>query len=587
MIALRGWPPHAGVCSVALPPGWVLLLGALLLPLMPRRIRSAAFLVFPILALALLSQVPDGKGLSVAFMNYELVLCQADRLSRVFGAIFGLIAFIGGLYAFHVRRPAERMAALGYAGGALGVAFAGDYLTLFIHWEIMAISSTYLIWARETRESEAAGVRYLVVHLVGGVLMLAGILLRLHHTGSLLLTPLPPSTDLSSLLILASVALNAAVPPLHAWLADAYPKASVTGAVFMSALTTKSAVYVLARVFPGWEVLTLFGVAMALYGVFYAVLANDIREILAYHIISQVGYMVAGVGMGTPMALNGATAHAFCHILYKALLFMGAGAVLHTTGRSKLTELGGLARAMPWALALYMIGAFSISGFPLFNGFISKSMVVAAAAEAHRDTVVLLLNLASIGTFLHTGLKLPYFTWFGPPRGIQPGPTPMGMFLGMGLAAACCILLGVAPSLLYQHLPYPAHFKPYTPAHLVETAQLLLFTFFGFWMFRRYLAGEPTVTLDTDWFYRGPARVVCGVLVVSVDRAFDLFDRWALLIVRALAAFARNPLRLLPPFASDTDYSPDRCRPSTQRLLACVLLAFVLLSLWGLYRLAL
>jgi multicomponent Na+:H+ antiporter subunit D len=281
--------------------------------------------------------------------------------------------------------------------------------------------------------------------------------------------------------------------------------------VFLSAFTTKAAVYVLARGFGGYEVLVWVGVVMALYGVVYAVVENDIRRLLGYHIISQVGYMVAGVGVGTADAINGATAHAFAHILYKGLLLMGAGAVLQATARSKLTELGGLARSMPIVLILYLVGAFSISSVPLFSGFVSKELVVEAAALDGRGAVVQLLKLASVGTFLHTGLKLPYFTWYGPRRDLTPAPIPWTMYVAMGLTAAINVAIGVQPSLLYDVLPFPVDYEPYTAAKVVETIQLLTFTGFGFWLLLEKVGGEPTVTLDTDWLYRGLPRMATAV----------------------------------------------------------------------------
>ncbi len=307
-------------------------------------------------------------------------------------------------------------------------------------------------------------------------------------------------------LILAGFLLNAAVPPLNAWLTDAYPEATVTGAVFMSAFTTKTAVYVLARAFPGIELLVWLGTVMALYGVIYAVLENDCRRLLAYHIVSQVGYMVAGIGIGTELAVNGATSHAFAHILYKGLLFMGAGAVIYVTGRRKLTELGGLYKAMPLTVALYMIGAFAISAFPFFSGFVSKSMVVAAAGQDHRALVMLALTMASSGTFLHTGLKLPYYMFFGTDRGLQAREPPGNMLAAMGMAAALCIAIGVFPGPLYALLPYPVVFEPYTGVHVTESLGILMFTALGFVIFLRALDPENTISLDTDWFYRKGAR---------------------------------------------------------------------------------
>jgi multicomponent Na+:H+ antiporter subunit D len=417
-------------------------------------------------------------------------------------------------------------------------------------------------------------------HVFGGGLLFAGILAHTVETGSILMEPITARNALSSWLILAGIALNAAAVPLHAWLSDAYPKATVTGAVFLSALTTKTAVYALLRVFPGWEILIYLGVIMALYGVVFAVLANDIREILAYHIISQVGYMVTGAGIGTEMAINGASAHAFSHILYKALLFMGAGAVIQTTGKSKLTELGGLAQKQPLILWLYMIGAFSISGFPLFNGFVSKTMVMAAAGATHNYSALLLLLLASVGTFLHTGLKLPYGTWFGEDRGISPIPLPRNMYFGMAVAAFFCILHGIMPGLLYDLLPYKVDYAPYTIPHIIETSQILIFTFIAFWIFRKAVAGEVGITLDVDWFYRRPAKWVQRICLEDLETAFNKVEALLTDTVRKLALLSYNPGAIFDVSAGGKNFSPDTYRPALQLLIILALFGFVLISFW-------
>ncbi len=565
------------------PPALVLIAGAILLPLLPRGFRSSFALLVPLLALTLVWSAPSGDHFTLKLMDYPLVVYKVDRLSRLFGMIFSLITVIGCLFAFHVREAMKQSAALLYAAGAVGVTFAGDFITLFVFWELMSLPSTYLIWARGTRESQKAGMRYLMFHVFGGGLLLAGILAHVSETGSIGVEQLAAGHALSSWLILAGVCLNAAVVPLHAWLPDAYPRATVTGAVFLSALTTKTAVYVLLRVFPGWEILIILGVLMALYGVVFAVLANDIREILAYHIISQVGYMVAGAGIGTEMAINGASAHAFSHILYKALLFMGAGAVLHTTGKSKLTELGGLGKKQPLVLWLYMIGAFSISGFPLFNGFISKSIVIAAAGAAHHQTAMLLLLLASVGTFLHTGLKLPYGTWFGKDRGLSPTTPPRNMVLAMAAAAFFCTLYGVMPGLLYDMLPYKVHFAPYTLPHLVETSQILIFTFAAFWIFRAKVSGEAGITLDVDWFYRRPATWVQHIFLEDLEAAFNRVEAFMADAVRKLARLSSNPMNLFSGSAGEENFKPDHYRPALQTLIILALISFILLSSWGFF----
>lgn len=347
----------------------------------------------------------------------------------------------------------------------------------------------------------------------------------------------------------------------------------------MSAFTTKSAVYVLLRVYPGWEILIWFGIAMSLYGVVYAVLANDIRQILAYHIISQVGYMVAGVGIGTEMALNGTAAHAFSHILYKSLLFMGAGAVLYSTGKSKLTELGGIASKMKVTVILYMIGAFSISGFPLFNGFISKSMIVSAAGDAHYEIGMLLLILASVGTFLHTGLKLPYFTWFGESKSeITVKPVPINMLIAMGFGAFFCTLFGVYPTLLYNYLPYPVEYEPYTVYHLVEMTQILVFTFIGFWILRKKLEGDRYIALDTDWVYRRFAPQFRKVFVNATDNFFDKVEALILTLAGLLTRLFKNPMQWLNPF-TDSEHQSDNYSPAMEVAMSFILLTFVIFAL--------
>ena len=330
-------------------PALVLILGALLLPLVPTSLKKGYLLLIPILLFARILTLARGEFGQVHFLDWTLVFGRVDALSSVFGYIMSLMCIIGTLYGLHVKDDSQHIAAWFYVAGSIGCIYAGDFITLFLFWELMAFSSVFLIWFRGRRESLSAGYRYLLVHIAGGVILLAGIVLHCkapgHDWSFNQLDVHHPTTAIY--LIMAGFILNAAVPPLHAWLPDAYGEATFNGSVFMCAFTTKTAVYALCRGFAGMEILVPLGVIMALYGVVYAVLENDCRRLLAYHIISQVGYMVAGVGLGTEMAINGACAHAFAHILYKGLLFMGCGAVLHMTGQSKFTELGGLWKKMP------------------------------------------------------------------------------------------------------------------------------------------------------------------------------------------------------------------------------------------------
>jgi multicomponent Na+:H+ antiporter subunit D len=524
-------------------PGALFILGAFLIPLFRGRAKQVYLILIPLLSFMSVLNLTQGTYGVFPYLGFEVVLGRVDRLTIVFAHVFTLMALLGVLYGIHVKESGQHMASFLYVGGSLGVVFAGDYLTVFIFWEMMAFSSVFLIWYRREKRSIDAGFRYLLMHVFGGLLLLAGIFLHYKATASLAFVPIPESgAGLAEYLILAGFALNAAVFPLHAWLPDAYPEATVTGAVFMCAFTTKTAVYVLARGFSGFEILAIMGTAMTVYGVCYATIENDMRRILSYHIISQVGYMVAGVGIGTVLAVNGACAHAYAHILYKALLFMGAGAVLHMTGTSKLNELGGLYRTMPLSLIFYIVGGISISGFPLFSGFVSKSMVVAGAGEAHHPVLMVLMLLASVGTFLSVGLKLPYFAWFGKDSGLRPKEVPWNMLLSMGLTAFLCFFIGVYPKALYDLLPFPVEYQPYGAYHLSETVQILLFTGLGFFLLVKKLAPEPKINLDFDWVYRWGVRGflwLARLPLQSLDTLWgEVYRTVALRVTMLLARFS-------------------------------------------------
>ncbi len=574
-----------------IPPVVIMAVAAALVALTPVGVvRKVIAVGAPLLVLAQLVFVIDnGDSWKVVWLTLELEPLRADGLSIVFGYVFAIAAALGGVYAWHLDDRRQQAAALGYAGSSVGVVFAGDLLTLVLFWEMMALTSAYLIWAGGFPKSHGAAVRYLYVHLAGGSVLLAGVLWHLGAGGSLEFSLF--DGGVAGWLVLVGFAVNAAVVPLHAWLSDAYPEAGVAGSVFLSAFTTKTAVYTLARGFAGWEILVALGVVMALYGVVFAVLENDIRRLLAYHIISQVGYMVAAVGIGTETAINGAASHAFAHVLYKGLLFMGAGAVIYATGRRTLTSLGGISDRMRLVVTLYMVGAFAISAFPLFSGFVSKSMITYAAKQEHLDLTVALLYLASVGTFLHTGLKLPYFTWFGPKREeIQVGRVPRGMVVAMFAAAGLCIGIGVYPDALYAELPYANKYEPYTADHVVHTLQMLGFTAVGFWLLRGRLGGEATITIDTDWFYR-KARAPARILVQQpLEAVFSFFERLTGVAARTLTVLATAPstgfARLLNLLSYGRRHGPDAAlgllgRPPLGFALAAVVLTLAVVLLLG------
>ena len=531
----------------ALPPAAVLMLGALLVPLVGARLRPLVVLGLPLVALAQVWLVADGPALEVAFLDYRLTVFQGDALSRFFATIFCIMAFGGGLYAINQRSVVELAAAQAYAGAAVGVAMAGDLFSFFVFWELMAVASTLVVWAAGTEAAYRAARRYVMVHLIGGVVLMAGIAAHVAATGSVALSVMAPESA-AQWLILAGILVNAGAPPLSAWVPDAYPEASYSGAVFLSAFTTKAAVYALLRTFAGAEILIFVGLYMVFYGIIYALLENDMRRILAYSIVNQVGFMVTGIGIGTEMALNGSAAHAFAHIIYKALLLMSAGAVLHQTGRRKCTELGGLFQSMPLTMLCGVIGALSISAFPLTSGFVSKSMISEASALDGLTLVWFLLAAASAGVFLHAGIKFPWFVFFHRDSGLRPPDPPWNMRAAMVLFSALCIGIGVWPQPLYALLPFAVEYVPYTAPHVVNTLQLLSFSGLAFFLLLPVMRRTDTLSLDLDWLYRTPGsagfRAATAVISAARARTEDRV-RAAAAAVAAAAASLSSPSGLL------------------------------------------
>ena len=505
--------------NLLVPPALVLIAGGLLLPLLKGGVRAAALLVLPLVTMWLVWQVPDGVAFKTAFLGQDLILAKGDKLSRLFAMVFAIMAFAGALFALNQPRTTELAAAFIYAGSAIGVSFAGDLISVFIFWELMAVASTIVVWSSGPG-ARGAGLRYAVIHMLGGVLLMAGIAGEIAATGSIAFGKMDLSTVPRGL-ILAGVLINAAATPLSAWLPDAYPEASWSGMVFLSAFTTKTAVYVLLRAFPGTELLIWIGIAMMFYGIVYAILENDMRRILAYSIVNQVGFMVTGIGIGTEMALNGAAAHAFTHIIYKALLLMSAGSVLYMTGKRKCTDLGGLFRTMPVTTICGIIGALSISSFPLTSGFISKSMIAEGAAQQHLEIVWFLLAAGSAGVFLHAGIKFPWFVFFQTDSGLRPDDPPWNMRAAMILCSVLCIGIGILPGPLYALLPFKVDYVPYTASHVLVQLQLLLFSGLAFFLMLDLLKRTMTITLDVDWIWRRLGRGLLRGLDDASERVWS------------------------------------------------------------------
>jgi len=515
----------------SLPPFLIFFIGALVVPLLSRvpRVRVLWLVLIPLVGALNAMGIQEGYELQYELLGYTLTLVRADRLAIMFGHLFHLGAFIAIVYSLHLKKgdhaTVQHTSAVVYAGSALGAVFAGDFITLFVFWELLAVSSVFLIWTRKSPRAVSAGMRYLLVHIVSGVTLLAGAMVHAHNTGSLEFGFMGLE-GLAGWLVLLGFGVKAAFPLLHSWLIDAYPEGTPTGTVFLSAFTTKVAVYALARGYAGTDALIYVGAVMACFPIFYAVIENDLRRTLGYSMINQIGFMVCGIGVGSHLAINGAVSHAFNDVLFKGLLFMSMGAVMHMTGKTKASDLGGLYKTMPLTATLCIIGALSISAVPLFNAFVSKSMIMSALLEEHFNWIWPVMLFASAGVVEHAGIKIPFFAFFAHDSGVRTRGPPWNMLVAMGVAAFACMAIGWRPELLYGILPYAVDYEPYTATHILTQLQLLAFAIgavAAFHLWKIYPAEIPSVNLDADWLYRrAAARVVrfTGGAVGAADAAF-------------------------------------------------------------------
>ena len=512
-------------------PATALILGGLAAAVLRGRFASMALVLAPILGFWHIYTLELGSTSNLALFGYDIIGVAVDQQAKLFGYLFHLAALVAGIYSFHLRDPWQISMALLDAATAVGVAFAGDMLSLFLWWEGLAITSVFQIWGRKTKQAEESGFRYLFFHVSSGLLLLAGILLRYHGEGAsaFSLEPLTQALeagDFGAWLILLAIGIKAAFPGLHVWLKDGYAEATPTGPVWLCAFTTKCAVCMLARLFPGAEILIAIGGVMAMFPIFYAVIENDLRRVLCYSKINQIGFMVVGIGIGTPLAIDGAIAHAYTHVLYKGLLFMSMGAVLYRTGEIRGSHLGGLYKSMPWTTGFCIVGAASISAFPLFSGFVSKSIIITETARNGHVFIWMCLLFASAGVFHHAGIKIPFFAFFAHDSGLRPKEAPINMLIAMGISSFMCIFLGCNPQWLYDMLPNgAAGYHPYDATHVITQLEILLFSALAFTLLNlwgKYPPELPSVNLDIDWVYRKAGRK----FLFGMDVFWNGLNKW-------------------------------------------------------------
>ena len=493
------------------PPGLIMMIGALLIPFLPHIVRQVYMLVL-ILISAYALTLGFGVHSKIELMDIEFIIFQSDTLTLPFAIIFHIAAILNVIYGAHEKNWNQHVAIMSYSGAAIAAVHAGDLFTLFVWWEATAFTSVFLILASNTQRSYKSAFRYILIQVGSGMFLLAGAVLLMSETGNASFR----NFDINSLygqLIFIAFGIKAAFPLLNGWLQDSYPEASEIGTVALSTFTTKLAIFCFAKSFAGTEILIIIGAIMTFYPIFFAVIENDLRRVLTYSLNNQLGFMIVAIGIGTELAVNGAVAHAFAHILYKGLLFMGMGAVLYRVGTCKASELGGLFKFMPITAICTIIGAISISAFPLFSGFVAKSLIMSSLGKEGLVFVYFMLLFASAGVLHHSGIKIPFFAFFAHESGIKTKEAPLNMIVAMIIASALCILIGIFPSYFYAILPYQIEYQPYDFSHVVGQLQLLTFAAFAFiclWHFKIYPPELNSTVLNSDWIYR---KMLPGVLL--------------------------------------------------------------------------
>lgn len=486
-------------------PGIMLIVGALLVPVLPHAPRQAYMLALIAVSGYLTFGIETGVHSTANLGGLELILVRAEAMTKPFALVFHLAAALNVFYAMHDPNKTTAAAGLAYAGAAIAALFAGDFLTLFLYWELTAVTSVFLVLAGHSSRTLGAAMRYLLMQVGSGVLLLAGAVMLWRDGTGLTIQAIDALTP-AGLCLLIAFGIKAAFPLVNGWLQDAYPEASVTGTVMLSAFTTKLAIYMLALCFAGFTPLIYIGAVMAVLPVFFAAIENDLRRVLAYSLNNQLGFMVIGIGIGTQLAINGTVAHAFASTIYQGLLFMALGAVLHRTGTAKASELGALWKSMPLTAIFCTVGALSIISFPLFSGFVTKSFTLGAVAKEGYFFVWLAMVFATVGAVQHIFVKAVYLPFFGPAaKPVKAQEAPLGMLIAMGLAATLCLGIGVYPEPLYALLPYGARYEVWKTGYVLGELQLLFFAGLGFVVLSMrglYPVAVDTSVLNTDWLFR-------------------------------------------------------------------------------------
>lgn len=514
----------------------------LIILIAPKVCRKFLTIAAPITAgIAFLSLDTDSNLKYRITDNMTIDIMNVDRLSMVFMAVFCLIAILNAIYSIELQdRKEAGMSAL-YVGSVMSIVLAGDSIAFIVFWEISAIASMYLIYAKHCRKSSRAAFRYILVHAFGGNMLLLGVLLHIYHYG-MAFTNIANAYDVSFWLILIGVGVNAAIPPLGGWLPDAYPEATIPGTIYLGSFTTKAAIYALIRFFAGTEMLIWIGAFMAVYAACMAIMENDLRRLLSYHIISQLGMMVASLAVGSEMGIDGASAHATTNIIFKGVLLMGAGVVIYATGKNKISELGGLAKKLPVTAVCFLISSLSIAGLPFLSGFASKALIMESLTEGGYIVPELLVTAAGIGTLLSITLKINYFVFFGKSDlDLEVKKVPLSMQIAMIVGTIFSIVIGVYPDLLYNYMTYQTVVDPFALSHVLEYLAIFIGGSIPFIVFIKKMKPHDEISIDFDWFYRKPLPRLIDFLAKEVYAFFSWCEKWALGGARYLGSHFGDP----------------------------------------------
>lgn len=569
-------------------PGLFLILCGVIAFFLPERLRRIPVIGGPAVTFIAFFLMPIGTSHTLTIADrFTLSYLNVTNENYLYLFVFSVIALIAGIYSAHSNRKLESFAALNYAGASICVAMAGDWLTMLIFWEYMAVTSLCLVWCSRTSRSSGAGFRYLIMHMAGGNLLLFGILLKIFQ-GNMAITCITGQYDLSFWLIFLGVAVNAAVVPLHTWVPDAYPEATLSGTLYMASFTTKIAILSMLRIFSGEQFLIVLGVIMMLYGALFALMENNLRRVLSYHIISQLGFMVIDIGIGGEIGANASIALAFSNIIYKAVLFMCAGAIIKATGITKISQLGGLAKKMPLVCVCFFIAALSIAGVPPFAGFTCKSLSMTAVHATGSHLLEILMLVGSIGTALSILFKMGYFTFFGKDRNVTVRPIPKNMYVAIVIGAALCILFGVAPDLAYRMLPYPEHYHMYSLHHLLEYMQLIPAALLAFVLYLKNMAPHDTITLDLDWFLRKPFKKGFYAVSSFLANIQARYDGVGVRFQRKLGIAVANPFKHTPNKARELEsrttnpnrFDEDAYRPQIGGAMLAVFITILIICVF-------